>query len=167
LVPGGGDAQELAGFEVGAPELKEEGELAYALLDGQCAELDSSVLVRSVDDGFGRITVVTTFGEDATGRFALNRFEVRGSQVANRQRVADARKIYRMVERPAFVALEGASGDDGGFSVTVFGKGSEGAFLRAGWLLVDSKGFVGRVCTEGFESIKGRTVARLNADSRP
>ncbi len=144
----------MAGFRVRAPEVQEKGELSNAVFDGPSTKLDASISLGAIDDNFRGIPVVSALREDATSGFTLDFGESRHSKVAKWQRVADAREVDQVVERPTLMALKGAPSDDGRFGVTVGSKSGERAFLRTSWFLVHAKGLVGGIGTQCLEGVK-------------
>lgn len=124
LVPSKGNAEQLTGFKVGAPEFQEEGELTQALFDVESTHLDPTKCHGTVDDRLGSVAVVSNFGEHAARGTTLDQDELGFGEITYWERIGDTGEVNRVIERPAFVATERTASNNRGFLVTVFGDGS-------------------------------------------
>lgn len=99
LGPGKSDAEEGAGWCVGAPEFKELHDLAFTL---DCVEGDESRTSKvggSMDDGKAGVAIVPTFRQEHTNSRGMNGVELLGGKEAVGEDEADGPEINGLIKR--------------------------------------------------------------------
>jgi hypothetical protein len=129
------------------------------------AEFNPAKLLGVVDDCFGRVAIVTAFGENASSGTALDFGKGSFWKVAYWEWVGDTGEVDRIVKDPAFMAVERAMGNNGRFLVAIGRDSAERRTLGSRWFFFDAKGFVGGVSAESFKIIGRGAVSSCDVDS--